>query len=207
MGKFGLGTAYIYGFKYALKNQYDFICEMDADFSHNPIDLVKLYDACLAGNDLAIGSRYVKGITVINWPIGRLLMSYFASVYVRWVTGMPVMDTTAGFKCSRREVLETLDLDSVKFKGYAFQIKMKFLTHKYGYRIAEVPVIFKDRTEGQSKMSSSIFQEALFGVVSMKIQTFFTNFNRKKSMAGKPCHVKEFGINSEVVVDEFDFVN
>jgi len=206
-GKLGLGTAYIHGFKYALRNHYDFICEMDADFSHNPKDLVKLYNACLAGNDLAIGSRYVKGITVINWPIGRLLMSYFASVYVRWVTGMPVMDTTAGFKCYRREVLETLNLDSVKFKGYAFQIKMKFLTHKFGFRIAEVPVIFKDRTKGKSKMSGSIFKEALFGVVGMKLESFFTNFKRKKTLNSYQAEVSDLELNGEVMVDELDFAN
>lgn len=178
-GKLGLGTAYIHGFKYALKKGYQYVCEMDADFSHNPKDLVKLFNACdLEGNDLAIGSRYVNGVTVINWPIGRVLMSYFASRYVAFITGLPVKDATAGFKCYRKEVLETIDLDSVDFVGYAFQINMKFLAWKYGFKIKEVPIVFKDRTMGQSKMSSGIFKEAVFGVIAMKVKSLFKKFHR-----------------------------
>jgi len=178
-GKLGLGTAYIHGFKYALKNGYEFICEMDADFSHNPEDLVRLYKTCAEeGYDLAVGSRYVNGVTVINWPISRVLMSYFASKYVQFITGIPINDTTAGFKCYKRIVLETIDLDSIKFVGYAFQIKMKFLTWKYGFKIKEVPIIFTDRTKGESKMSSSIFSEAIFGVLDMKIKSLFQHYNK-----------------------------
>jgi dolichol-phosphate mannosyltransferase len=177
-GKLGLGTAYIHGFKYALRRNYKYICEMDADFSHNPKDLVKLYTACAEkGYDLAIGSRYVNGVTVINWPIGRVLMSYYASAYVRLMTGMPISGTTAGFKCYKRKVLETINLDKVNVVGYGFQIKMKFLTWKYGFRILEVPIIFKDRTKGQSKMSGGIFKEAVFGVLNMKIKSFFEHYN------------------------------
>jgi dolichol-phosphate mannosyltransferase len=177
-GKLGLGTAYIHGFKYALRKNYSYICEMDADFSHNPKDLVKLYNACAEqGYDLAIGSRYVNGVTVINWPIGRVLMSYYASAYVRLITGMPIQDTTAGFKCYKRKVLETINLNKVNVVGYGFQIKMKFLTWKFGFKILEVPIIFKDRTKGQSKMSGGIFKEAVFGVLNMKIRSFFEHYN------------------------------
>jgi dolichol-phosphate mannosyltransferase len=176
-GKLGLGTAYIAGFKWALKNGFDFICEMDADFSHNPEDLNRLYKACAEdGADLAIGSRYKSGVNVVNWPIGRVLMSYFASTYVRMVTGMKIMDTTAGFKCYHRKVLETIKLDNIRLKGYGFQIEMKFSTWKYGYKIIEVPIIFTDRQQGASKMSGGIFSEALWGVVKMKISSFFKNY-------------------------------
>ncbi len=176
-GKLGLGTAYITGFKWALKNGYDYIFEMDADFSHNPEDLNRLYEACTQqGADLAIGSRYKSGVNVVNWPMGRVLMSYFASTYVRLVTGMKVMDTTAGFKCFRRKVLETIKLDNIKLKGYGFQIEMKFSTWKYGFKIIEVPIVFTDRRQGTSKMSGGIFNEALWGVVKMKIGSFFKNY-------------------------------
>lgn len=178
-GKLGLGTAYIHGFKYALARGYDFIFEMDADFSHNPDDLVRLYDACAQkGYDLAIGSRYVEGVNVVNWPMSRVLMSYFASYYVRFITGMTINDTTAGFKCYRRVVLETINLDNIRFIGYAFQIEMKFTTWKYGFKIIEVPIIFTDRTKGQSKMSKGIFKEAIFGVLKMKIDSFFKTYER-----------------------------
>lgn len=178
-GKLGLGTAYITGFKWALENGYDFIFEMDADFSHDPNDLVRLYEACKEkGADLAIGSRYISGINVINWPLKRVLMSYMASVYVREVTGMNVMDTTAGFKCFRRNVLETIDLDKVRMKGYGFQIEMKFKTWKYGFKIVEVPIIFTERQEGNSKMSGGIFGEAFKGVISMKLISLFKNWKR-----------------------------
>lgn len=176
-GKLGLGTAYIHGFKYAIAKNYEYICEMDADMSHNPEDLVKLYKSCAEqGYDLAIGSRYVNGITVINWPMSRVLMSYYASTYVRFITGMQIQDTTAGFKCYRKKVLETINLDDIKFTGYAFQIKMKFLTWKYGFKIIEVPIIFTDRTLGESKMSSGIFKEAVFGVLQMKIESLFRQY-------------------------------
>ncbi|MBO9700516.1 MAG: polyprenol monophosphomannose synthase [Sporocytophaga sp.] len=176
-GKLGLGTAYIHGFRYAIARNYEYICEMDADMSHNPEDLVKLYNSCAEqGYDLAIGSRYVNGITVINWPMSRVLMSYYASTYVRFITGMQIQDTTAGFKCYRKKVLETINLDDIKFTGYAFQIKMKFLTWKYGFKIIEVPIIFTDRTLGQSKMSSGIFKEAVFGVLQMKIESLFKHY-------------------------------
>jgi dolichol-phosphate mannosyltransferase len=179
-GKLGLGTAYIHGFKYAIRQNYDYVCEMDADFSHNPEDLIRLYEACSKeGYDLAIGSRYIHGITVINWPIGRVLMSYYASRYVKIVTGMPIEDTTAGFKCYRRKVLEEIDLDSVTFVGYAFQIMMKFLTWKHGFKIKEVPIIFTDRVLGVSKMSSSIFKEAVLGVLGMKIKSLFKTYGGK----------------------------
>jgi len=178
-GKQGLGTAYILGFKWAIEHQYDLIFEMDADFSHNPNDLIRLYDACNhQGSDMAVGSRYISGANVVNWPLGRVLMSFYASRYVQIVTGMPVKDTTAGFVCYKREVLETLDLDKIKFKGYAFQIEMKFLTWKYKFRIREIPIIFIDRTRGTSKMNKSIFYEAFFGVIQMKWQSFFKKFNR-----------------------------
>jgi dolichol-phosphate mannosyltransferase len=173
-GKLGLGTAYIHGFKWALSRQYEFIYEMDADFSHNPSDLIKLYKSCKDGDaDLSIGSRYIKGVNVVNWPIGRVIMSYYASAYVRLVTGMPVRDATAGFKCYRRIVLESINLDNIKFMGYAFQIEMKFKTWKLGFKIVEIPIIFTDRQEGQSKMSSGIFKEAFFGVIQMKLQSIF----------------------------------
>ena len=169
-GKLGLGTAYITGFKWSVENRYDYIFEMDADFSHNPEDLPRLYEACCNGADLAIGSRYCNGISVINWPIGRVIMSYYASVYVRMVLGMKVYDTTAGFKCYKRRVLETIDLDKVKMKGYGFQIEMKYSTFKLGFKICEVPIIFVDRKEGTSKMSSGIFGEAFWGVLKLKLR-------------------------------------
>ena len=169
-GKLGLGTAYITGFKWCVEHEYDYIFEMDADFSHNPLDVPKLYQACKEGADLAIGSRYCNGISVINWPIDRVIMSYYASVYVRTVLGMKVYDTTAGFKCYRRRVLETIDLDKVKMKGYGFQIEMKYTTYKLGFNIKEVPIIFVDRTEGTSKMSSGIFGEAFWGVLKLKMR-------------------------------------
>ena len=170
-GKLGLGTAYIHGFKWALSKGYDYIFEMDADFSHPPKDLLRLYDACSKGADMAVGSRYVDGkISVVNWPIGRVIMSYYASVYVRTVLGMKVYDTTAGFKCYKRQVLETIDLDKVKMKGYGFQIEMKYSTYKLGFKIEEVPIIFVDRTEGTSKMSSGIFGEAFWGVMKLKLR-------------------------------------
>ena len=179
-GKLGLGTAYIDGFKYALSRPYDYIFEMDADFSHNPEDLIHLYQTCQEERyDLAIGSRYVKGVNVVNWPMGRVLMSYVASWYVRFITGMPINDTTAGFKCYRRKVLETINLDKIKFIGYAFQIEMKFLSWKYGFKIKEVPIIFTDRTKGESKMSKGIFKEAVLGVVKMKIDSFFRYYQPK----------------------------
>jgi len=168
-GKLGLGTAYIHGFRWALERRYDYIFEMDADFSHNPDDLLRLYDAARnQGGDLVIGSRYITGVNVVNWPMGRVLMSYFASTYVRFVTRMHVMDTTAGFKCYTRKVLETIDLDKVRFTGYAFQIEMKYTAWKLGFRILEVPIIFTDRTQGESKMSKGIFKEAVLGVISLR---------------------------------------
>jgi len=178
-GKQGLGTAYILGFKWALTNNYEFAFEMDADFSHNPADLVKLHNACLNGADLAIGSRYKSGVNVVNWPMGRVLMSYFASVYVRLVTGMKIYDTTSGFKCYRRTVLETIEFDRIKFKGYAFQIEMKFTAWKHGFRIVEVPIVFTDRREGTSKMSGGIFNEALWGVLRIKIRSFFRSYKKQ----------------------------
>ena len=168
-GKLGLGTAYIAGFKWALTEGYDYVFEMDADFSHDPKDLTRLYEACaVEGYDVAIGSRYVSGVNVVNWPMGRVLMSYYASKYVRLVTGVPIHDTTAGFKCYRRRVLEAIDLDAIRFKGYAFQIEMKFTAYKLGFKIKEVPVIFVNRQLGTSKMSGGIFGEALFGVVRLR---------------------------------------
>ncbi|QSE99280.1 polyprenol monophosphomannose synthase [Fulvivirga lutea] len=176
-GKLGLGTAYITGFKFAIEKGYDFIFEMDADFSHNPKDLIRLYDSCAKnGNDLAIGSRYISGVNVVNWPMGRVIMSYFASIYVRFITGMPINDTTAGFVCFRRQVLEAIDLDNIKFIGYAFQIEMKFTALKFGFKLNEVPIVFTDRTRGKSKMSGSIFKEAFFGVIRMKIDSFFKKY-------------------------------
>ena len=182
-GKLGLGTAYITGFKWALEHSYEYIFEMDADFSHNPNDLPRLYEACaVQGGDVAIGSRYVSGVNVVNWPMGRVLMSYFASKYVRIVTGMPIHDTTAGFKCYRRQVLETIDLDHIRFKGYAFQIEMKFTAYKCGFKIIEVPVIFINRELGTSKMNSSIFGEAVFGVIKLKVNSWFHTFPQKTKM-------------------------
>jgi len=173
-GKMGLGTAYIVGFKWALERGYNYIYEMDADFSHDPRDLVKLYKACSEdGADLAIGSRYISGVNVVNWPLSRVLMSYVASIYVRMITGMRIMDTTAGFKCYRKEVLQNIRLDKVKSIGYGFQIEMKFKTWKLGYKIVEVPIIFTDRKLGASKMSGGIFNEALWGVLRMKIRSIF----------------------------------
>jgi dolichol-phosphate mannosyltransferase len=179
-GKQGLGTAYITGFKWALERDFDLVFEMDADFSHNPQDLLVLQQACLNGADLAIGSRYKSGVNVVNWPIGRVLMSYFASMYVRIILGIRIYDTTAGFKCYRRKVLETIDLDRVKFKGYAFQIEMKFTTWKLGFHIEEVPIVFTDRREGTSKMSGGIFNEALWGVLRMKLRSIFGKYKPKK---------------------------
>lgn len=178
-GKLGLGTAYITGFKFALAQGYEYVLEMDADFSHNPRDLVRLYLACAEeGADLSIGSRYASGVNVVNWPMGRVLLSYFASRYVRMITGIPVKDTTAGFVCFSHKVLKTIDLDTIKFVGYAFQIEMKFTTWKYGFVIKEVPIIFTDRTKGESKMSSGIFKEAFFGVLQMAIRSWFKKYTR-----------------------------
>lgn len=185
-GKQGLGTAYICGFKWAIAHGYDFIFEMDADFSHNPADLPKLYAACAdEGADVAIGSRYCNGVNVVNWPLGRVLMSYYASVYVRLVTGMKVQDTTAGFKCYRRKVLETIDLDRIHFKGYAFQIEMKFTAYQCGFKIVEVPIIFINRVLGVSKMNSSIFGEAVFGVLKLKWWSLFRKYPQKGLAGGK----------------------
>lgn len=176
-GKLGLGTAYIAGFRWGLAQGYDYIFEMDADFSHAPSDLPRLYSACADdGYDLAIGSRYISGVNVVNWPMGRVLMSYFASKYVRFITGFKVHDTTAGFKCYRRRVLETIDLDAIRFKGYAFQIEMKFTTYKCGFKIKEVPVIFVNRVEGVSKMNSGIFGEAFFGVMRLRWDGWFRKY-------------------------------
>lgn len=180
-GKLGLGTAYIHGFRWGLERDYGYFIEMDCDFSHNPEDLIRLYNACAQeDNDLAIGSRYVGGlVNVINWPIGRVMMSYFASRYVKLITGLPIDDTTAGFKCYKREVIENVLRSKVTFVGYAFQIEMKFKSWKFGYKIKEVPVIFTDRTEGESKMSTSIFYEAFFGVIQMKIKSFFKRYKQE----------------------------
>ena len=174
-GKLGLGTAYIHGFRWALKRDYKFIFEMDADFSHNPEDLERLHHACEdEGADLAIGTRYIKGVNVVNWPLERVLLSYCASVYVRFITRMKIQDTTAGFKCYKRTVLETINLDKIKFMGYAFQIEMKFTSWKLGFKLVEVPIIFTDRQLGESKMSSNIIKEALWGVIQMKWSSFFS---------------------------------
>jgi len=176
-GKLGLGTAYIAGFKWALAHNYDYIFEMDADFSHNPTDLPKLYRACAEqGADVAIGSRYITGVNVVNWPIGRVLMSYFASKYVRFVLGMKISDTTAGFKCYRANVLKTINLDKIKFKGYAFQVEMKFTAYKFGFKLEEVPIIFINRELGTSKMSGGIFSEAFLGVIQLKINSWFKKY-------------------------------
>ena len=178
-GKLGLGTAYIRGFEWALEHDYEYIYEMDADFSHDPADLPRLYNTCKnKGADLAIGSRYVSGVNVVNWPMGRVLISYFASVYVRIITGMKIHDSTAGFKCYTRKVLETIDLTRIKFKGYAFQIEMKFTAWKFGFNIVEVPIIFTDRREGSSKMSGGIVNEAVWGVIKLKLVSLFRNYER-----------------------------
>ena len=179
-GKLGLGTAYICGFKWAIEHQYDYIFEMDADFSHNPNDLPRLYNACAVdGYDMSIGSRYVSGVNVVNWPMGRVLMSYFASQYVQFVTDINIKDTTAGFKCYRRQVLETIELDKIRFKGYAFQIEMKFTALMCGFKIKEVPVIFVNRELGTSKMNSSIFGEAMFGVMQLRWDGWFREYPKK----------------------------
>ncbi|MDX9853195.1 MAG: polyprenol monophosphomannose synthase [Tenuifilaceae bacterium] len=178
-GKLGLGTAYITGFKWALGNGYSHVFEMDADFSHNPDDLLNLYAACVEGADLSIGSRYISGVNVVNWPMGRVLMSYFASAYVRFVTGMKIMDTTAGFKCYTSKVLRAIDLDKIKLKGYGFQIEMKFTAYKLGFNIVEVPIIFTDRKVGASKMSGGIFNEALWGVIGMKLRSIVKPYKAK----------------------------
>lgn len=176
-GKLGLGTAYIHGFKWALKNNYEYICEMDADFSHNPEDLIHLYTACATdGADLSIGSRYINGVNVVNWPMGRVLMSYYASAYVRIVTRMSIRDTTAGFVCYKAHVLQDIDLDAIRFTGYAFQIEMKFTAWKKGFNIKEVPIIFTERTAGESKMNKTIFREAIFGIISMKMNSWFKKY-------------------------------
>ena len=176
-GKLGLGTAYIHGFKWALNKNYDYVFEMDADFSHNPDDLERLYKACsVEGGDVAIGSRYLNGVNIVNWPMSRLLMSFFASKYVKFITKLPVNDSTAGFMCYRRSVLERINLDKIDFVGYAFQIEMKFKSWKLGFNVVEVPVIFTDRTEGNSKMSSDIFFEAFIGVIQLKIKSWVTKF-------------------------------
>jgi dolichol-phosphate mannosyltransferase len=178
-GKLGLGTAYIHGFRWALEKGYNYIFEMDADFSHNPDDLIRLYDACaVQGADMSIGSRYIRGVNVVNWPMGRVLMSYFASMYVRTITRMKIMDTTAGFVCYTARVLKAIDLERIHFVGYAFQIEMKFTAWKMGFRIAEVPIIFTDRTEGTSKMSKGIFKEAILGVMSMKLKSWFREYKK-----------------------------
>jgi len=180
-GKLGLGTAYISGFKWALEKDYSFIYEMDADFSHDPRDLIRLYKACKEeGADLAIGSRYISGVNVVNWPLSRVLMSYFASIYVRIITGMKIMDTTAGFKCYKREVLESIQPDKIRSVGYGFQIEMKFTAWKLGYKIVEVPIIFTDRKMGASKMTGGIFNEALWGVLRMKLRSTFTKYPRRQ---------------------------
>lgn len=176
-GKLGLGTAYIHGFNWALTKSYDYIFEMDADFSHNPDDLERLYKACSEqGADVAIGSRYIRGVNIVNWPMSRLLMSFFASKYVKFITKLPINDSTAGFMCYKRSVLERIKLDKIDFVGYAFQIEMKFKSWKLGFNVVEVPVIFTDRTEGNSKMSSDIFFEAFVGVIQLKIKSWFTKF-------------------------------
>lgn len=177
-GKLGLGTAYIHGFKWALKHDYKYIFEMDADFSHNPEDLYHLREACVNGADVAVGSRYVRGVNVVNWPMSRVLMSYFASMYVRLITRINIQDATAGFKCYKRIVLETIPLNKIRFVGYAFQIEMKFTAIKYGFKVVEVPIIFTDRTEGVSKMSPKIFKEAFLGVIQMKMSSWFRNYSK-----------------------------
>jgi dolichol-phosphate mannosyltransferase len=190
-GKLGLGTAYITGFKWALEKGYKLIYEMDADFSHDPMDLIKLHQACTEnGADLAIGSRYISGVNVVNWPLSRVLMSYIASIYVRVITGMKIMDTTAGFKCYKKEVLEKIRLDKIKSVGYGFQIEMKFKTWKLGFKIVEVPIIFTDRKLGASKMTGGIFNEALWGVLRMTVRSWFVK-NRPASQPGHPPAPRE----------------
>ena len=184
-GKLGLGTAYIAGFKDCVARGYDYICEMDADFSHNPADLVRLRQTAVDGADVVMGSRYVTGVNVVNWPMGRVLMSFYASKYVRLITRMPVHDTTAGFVCYRRRVLEALPLDKIKFKGYAFQIEMKFTAYKYGFKVVEEPIIFVNRVLGTSKMNSGIFGEAVFGVIRLKWNSFFKKYPDYSSTNGK----------------------
>lgn len=184
-GKLGLGTAYIKGFEWSLENGYDYVFEMDADFSHNPEDLPRLLEACQKGADLAIGSRYVSGVNVVNWPIGRVLMSYFASKYVRVVTGLKIADTTAGFKCYSRKVLEAINFEQIRFKGYAFQIEMKFTAWQLGFKLVEVPIVFTDRTAGTSKMSGGIFNEAVWGVLSMKMRSIFHSTRKKHKFGEK----------------------
>ena len=178
-GKLGLGTAYLKGFEWAIERDYALICEMDADFSHNPEDLIRLVSACHQGAGMAIGSRYISGVTVINWPIGRVLLSYFASRYVRLVTRMPVQDPTSGFVCYRKEILQAIDLDEVRFKGYAFQIGMKFYAWKLGFSLLEIPIVFTDRRLGESKMHGGIFNEAVFGVLLMKFRSIFSSYYKK----------------------------
>lgn len=181
-GKLGLGTAYIAGFKWALEHDYEYIFEMDADFSHNPNDLQRLYAACHdEGADVSVGSRYITGVNVVNWPMGRVLMSYFASKYVRFVTGIDVHDTTAGFVCYRRRVLKTLEFDKIRFKGYAFQIEMKYTAYRIGFKIKEVSVVFVNRKEGTSKMSGGIFSEALFGVMRLRLDGWFRKYPKIKN--------------------------
>jgi len=183
-GKLGLGTAYIHGFRWGLAREYDRIYEMDADFSHNPADLERLREICINGEaDLAIGSRYIKGVNVVNWPMGRILMSYYASAYVRFITGMKVRDTTAGFKCYTAKVLKAIDFEEIKFTGYAFQIEMKFTAWKLGFRIVEVPIIFTDRTLGESKMNKKIFREAIFGVITLRLRSLSGVYKRMKRSA------------------------
>jgi len=175
-GKQGLGTAYIHGFRWAIARHYEYIFEMDADFSHNPDDLLKLHQACIEGADAAVGSRYINGVNVVNWPMSRVLMSYFASVYVRFITRLKIQDFTAGFMCYKRNVLETIELDKIKFVGYAFQIEMKYTAIRHGFKVVEVPIIFTDRTAGTSKMSTRIFREAFLGVIQMRINAIFRKY-------------------------------
>jgi len=176
IGKLGLGTAYIHGFRWALQRHYAYIYEMDADFSHNPEDLIRLRQACMEGADMAIGSRYIKGVNVVNWPMSRVLMSYFASAYVRLIMRIKIQDATAGFVCFSRKVLEKIPLDKIRFIGYAFQIEMKFTAIQYGFKVVEIPIIFTDRTEGVSKMSTRIFREAFFGVIQLKVESWFKKY-------------------------------
>jgi dolichol-phosphate mannosyltransferase len=177
-GKNGLGTAYIEGFKWCIQRQYEYIFEMDADFSHNPNDLIKLYEGCTAHEGMTVGSRYVTGVNVVNWPMSRVMLSFFASKYVRFITGLNIHDTTAGFVCYHRKVLETINLDKIRFKGYAFQIEMKFTAWKHGFQVTEVPIIFTDRTRGQSKISKGIIKEAVWGVITMKIKSLFKTYKQ-----------------------------
>jgi dolichol-phosphate mannosyltransferase len=176
--KNGLGTAYIAGFRWCLEKEYEYIFEMDADFSHNPDDLARLHEACVNGADMSVGSRYITGVNVVNWPMSRVMLSYFASMYVRLITGMNIQDTTAGFVCYTRKVLQTIDLDNIKFRGYAFQIEMKFTAWKHGFKLTEVPIIFTDRTRGESKISGGIIKEAVWGVLSMKIKSWFKKYSK-----------------------------